>query len=216
MKTFKQFITEMAAPTDDLKKLDYYHGTTSRTAALGIAKEGIKAQEVKSKGHMAPVTGKAYITPHIDYAQMYAMGGNIAGSDRPMSHHKDEPYGYVFKVKGHKLKDVQPDEDSVGEAVHKKTHWWLNDLANRHLTDNQLRKVKDGEYPEWARSGKKLVKYMNDDQKTDLIKSGAHVAHGGDLEPDEIYRIHHSKIKHLKKDGSNFFEHAEKINKEDI
>lgn len=216
MKTFKQFVTEMAVPSDEIKNMDFYHGTTTKAAALGIAANGIKTQEIKSRGHMAPVQGKAYVTPHIHYAQIYAMGGDIAGSNSKRSHHDTEPYGYVFKVKGHKLKDVQPDEDSVGEMVHNKKTPWLSNLAHKHLTDNQSRAVNSGEYSEWARSGKKLIKHMSDAQKLDLIKSGAHVAHGGDLEPDEIYRIHHSKIPHLKRDGSNFFDHAEKITKDEI
>lgn len=218
MKTFKQFVTEMAKPTDEMHSMDFYHGTSNRAAALGIAKEGIKPGAVKQgKGSLAPVAGKAYVTPHIHYAQIYALGGDIAGGKPEHKiNHETEPHGYVFKVPGHHLKDVQPDEDSIGQAVHDKTHPWLNHMARQHLTDGQHRKVMDGEYSEWARSGKKLAKKMDDHQKLDLIKHGAHVAHEGTLHPTEVYRIHKDKIPLLKDDGSNFFDHAEKIDPKDI
>jgi hypothetical protein len=220
MKSFKQFRIDEAQATEDLKQMTFYHGTTRREAALGIAKHGIQpgvTKETKSKnGMMTPVAGKTYATHDIGYAQMYAMGGNIAGSSHMMTHHKTEPHGYVFAVHGSQLGHVQPDEDSVGEAVHNKSHGWLNHMANQHLTDGQSKRIKDGEYAEYARSGKKLVKKMSDTQKIDLIRGGAHIAHDGPMQPHAVYRIHHSKIPLLKQDGSNFFEHAEKIDPKDI
>jgi hypothetical protein len=220
MKTFNEFKKHLimeAEASEAMKQMTFYHGTTRREAALGIAKDGIKPGAVKqAKGHLAPVAGKVYATPHIGYAQTYAMGGDIAGSDHMMTHHKTEPHGYVFAVHGDQLKHVQPDEDSVGEAIYHKKHGWLNHMANQHLTDGQLRRVKDGEYAEFARSGKKLVKKMTDSQKLDVIHGGAHIAHEGELKPHAVYRIHHSKIPLLKSDGSNFFDHAEKIDPKDI
>lgn len=217
MKSFKQFIISEAQATEDLKQMTYYHGTTRREAALGIAKNGIKAPTLPpKKNSLTPVEGKVYVTPHIHYAQIYGIGGDYAGSDHQMTHHKSEPHGYVFAVHGSKLGDVQPDEDSVGEAVHNKKHGWLNHMANTHLGDATMKKVKEGDYSSWARAGKTLVKKMSNDQKLDAIRGGAHVAHHGTLEPDAVYRIHHSKIPLLKRDGSNFFEHAEKIDPKDI
>lgn len=223
MKTFKEFkqhlITEAQA-TEDLKQMTFYHGTTRREAALGIAKNGIQPGVTKEKkvknGHLTPVVGKTYATHDIGYAQMYALGGDIAGHDTQMTHHKTDPHGYVFAIHGHQLGHIDPDEDSVGEAVYKKKHDWLNGMARQHLTDGQQRRVKDGEYSEWARSGKKLVKKMSDSQKLDLIRGGAHIAHDGPLQPHAVYRIHHNKIPLLKRDGSNFFDHAEKIDPKDI
>jgi hypothetical protein len=218
MLTFIQFITE-AAPTAEIHNTDYYHGTTSREAALGIAKNGIQPPPPKKHpGHLTPVPGKVYVTPHLKYAQIYAIGGDMAGHDHKMAHHEKDPYGYVFKVHGHKMKDVQPDEDSVGQMVNSQKHPWLNDLAKRHLTARQHANVTNrfAEYAHESAAGKKLVKHMTDWQKHELIKHGAHVAHHGPLQPDEVYRIHHSKIKHLKSDGSNFFDHAEKIGTHEI
>lgn len=223
MKTFNEFKQHLimeAEASEAMKQMTFYHGTTRREAALGIAKNGIQpgvSKTVKGKnGMMTPVAGKVYATHDLGYAQMYAMGGNIAGSDHMMTHHKAEPHGYVFAVHGDQLKHVQPDEDSVGEAIYHKKHGWLNRMADQHLTDGQHRKVMDGEYGEWARSGKKLVKKMSDSQKLDMIHGGAHIAHEGELHPHAVYRIHHSKIPLLKQDGSNFFDHAEKIDPKDI
>jgi hypothetical protein len=219
MKTFKEFTNSIneAAPSDDIKSKMVYHGTTSRAAALGIAKNGIVSPEPPKKSNeMTPVEGKVYVTPHINYAQIYAMGGDVAGSNYQMQHHQHEHYGYVFGVHGHKLKDVQPDEDSVGEAVYKKSHPWLSSMAKEKLHPTTHKNIMEGEYGAWAKGGKQLVKKMSDSQKTSLIDSGAHIAHAGTLKPDAVYRIHKDKIPLLKKDGSNFFEHAEKIDPKDI
>ena len=217
MKTFKEFICEMAAPSKENSDKIYYHGTTSREAAKSIAKNGIVAPVVPAKKNsLTPVAGKVYITPHIDYASIYAMGGDIASTEHLMPHHKTDPHGYVFAVHGHTLKHVQPDEDSVGEMIYKKSNSKLNHLASYHLGEPTLRKIHDGEYTAWARGGKSIMKHLTDDHKNELIHQGAHVAHEGTLHPHAIYRIHHSKIKHLKRDGSNFFEHAEKIEPHEI
>ncbi len=214
MKTFIQFIDEMAAPQEKHRGMMFYHGTSDEETAKKILADGkIKPRdEPQGKGHLAPVAGKAYITPHLHYAQIYAQGGDVAGSD----HHRIKgEHGYVFGVSGKHLHDIQPDEDSVGEHLHKQLHskdsTHLTHLANKHLTPNTIRKVKDGEYTAWARSGKKLLKHMDDREKHNLIDQGAHIAHTGELPITHAWRIHKDKIKHLKRDGSNFFDHAEKI-----
>lgn len=211
MKSFKQFLNEMAVPSEDAKSKTYFHGTHSRAAALGIAKDGFKGRETTGKSSFAPVAGKVYITPHVGYAQTYAMGASIAGTNHQMAHHETEHHGYVFAVHGSKLKDVQPDEDSIGKMVWKKSHPALSEFAKDHLGEPTHKKVMDGDYASWARAGKSLVKKMPDHLKNSVIAHGAHIAHEGPLKPDAIYRIHKDKIPHLKSDGSNFFDHAEKI-----
>lgn len=212
-------LKEMAQPTDDAKNKMHYHGTSSRDAALSIANSKLEAPDLKDRGgFLKPVQGKVYVTPHIHYAQIYALGGDVAGSSYKPKHE----YGYLFGVHGSKLRDVQPDEDSIGGMLSKyKTEdeapRWLHPLAQRHLGPNTYSKAKDGEYAWQAKAGKTLVNKMSDSQKNELIdKYGAHVAHTGSLEHDSIYRIHTSKIPLLKSDGSNFFDHAEKITKDQI
>ena len=84
-------------------------------------------------------------------------------------------------------------------------------LAQDKLTVNQWRKFLDAEYVMWAHAGKKLMPLLSDEQKLHLIDLGAHVAHTGKLMPNAAYRIAFANIKNLKRDGSNFFEYAEKI-----
>jgi len=75
-----------------------------------------------------------------------------------------------------------------------------------------LQIVHSGEYAYQAKIGKVLVKRMSDPQKLELIANhGAHIAHHGEIIPDEAYRIDRDKTHLLNRDGSNFFEHAERI-----
>ena len=209
-------LSEMAAPTKDIENMTFYHGTSSKAAAEGIMKDGIKTSGKVSKASLTPVKGAAYVTPHIHYAQIYALGGDMAGSTHKMSDEDENPHGHVFKISGNKLKDVQPDEDSIGEMVgNKKGPAWLHHLAAKHLTSGTMSKVREGDYASFARAGKKLVSKMADHEKIDLIVNhGAHVANLSSIKPDEAYRIDKSKKHLLKSDGSNFFDHAEKVNLE--
>src|ERR1700757_920523 len=113
---------EMAVPSTQMRSQWFYHGTTSREAAIGIARDGLKPKappKSRPPSHhtrqhhnwLEPVKGKTYITPHLSYAQIYAIGGDMAGYNYgKQPYHDKDPYGYVFKFHGSKLKDVQPDE----------------------------------------------------------------------------------------------------------
>jgi hypothetical protein len=224
MITFKEFLAEMAAPRDSDRAKTYYHGTSSEKAGQSILKNGIEPGDIalperqtgKKGPNLDPVKGKVYITPDLRYAQMYAIGGDMAGSDwKP----KGQEYGYLFEIGGNDLEDIQPDEDSIGEMAtlayrgdkHKAELQWLVRLAMSKLTAGQWRKLVDGEYTMWAHTGKKLLPLMSDAQKLQLIELGAHVAHTGKLIPKAAYRIDLNRIKELKRDASNFFDVAEKV-----
>lgn len=109
-------ILNEAAPTDALKAGTYYHGTSGATAMEAIVANGLQGQEVQGKRALSPVKGMVYLTPHITYAIIYALGGNFTSSMMEAKDYSD-PYGYVFVVDGSSLMDVQPDEDSVGEWI---------------------------------------------------------------------------------------------------
>lgn len=230
MFTFRQYLIEMAKPRDvDQGKL-YYHGTNGPEKIRKILRSGvIKGADSQGRSHLAPVAGKTYITPHISYAQIYAMGGDVAGSagwvpkDR---NGKKISHGYVLGIEGKHLKDIQPDEDDVGEKLYNQLrgihhpntgqkiagpHPWLEHLARAYLSPQKIEKVKTGEYAHWASAGKTLLPRLSDNQKLELIDHGAHIAHHGPLVISHVWKIHLSKIPLLKKDGSNFFEHAHKI-----
>ena len=225
MKIFEIVDTlyEMAMPSDIHRSMTYYHGTTDAKAAKSIMKNGIQPRSVtlakrdsRTRVNLNPVEGKVYITPNLGYAQMYALGGDVAGSNYQP---KDRKYGFMAVIDGKEIKDIQPDEDSVGEIIYNAMREnsldpFLIRMANTvraSLTPNQLRQFRDGEYDMWAHTGKKLLKKMSDSDKLRFIDFGAHIAHEGALIPSAMWRIDLKYIPNLKKDGSNFFEFAKQI-----
>jgi len=215
-KPYEKFF-EMAEPRPEDKSKKYYHGTSTKVAADGILKTGIQPPDLGNrKGQMTPVKGKVYLTPNLKYAVIYATGANMLGSELPESMIIKEPIGYLFVVYGKQLRDVQPDEDYIGELIgmnsdHHKCPQWLHDMAKHALTPNQFRKVLEGEYAYWAQAGKKLVKLMSDEQKLELVSLGASIAHGGAIIPDEAWEFDKTLNVKLKKDGSNFFKLAKRV-----
>ncbi len=212
MQSFGEFFAEMAAARDADKAKTYYHGMTDERNAQEILRSGVlvPGNDGSRKGNLAPVKGKVYITPHLHYGQIYAIGGDIAGS----SSRQETGHGYLFTVKGEHLGDIQPDEDSVGEMAANKMrepgHHWLKSMAG-NLNPSTQRRMKDGFYSQWASGGKQILRQMGDHHKHELIDAGAHIAHDGPVKIDQAWRIDKAKIPLLKRDGSNFFDHAERI-----
>lgn len=212
MSKAKDFL-EMAAPLQKHTGGVFYHGTRNEEAAKGIQSKGLLPDQVVSKGFLKPVEGKVYITPSIRYALIYALGGDVAGSASYKYRSGDGRFGYVFVVPGSELKDIQPDEDSIGEMVHYNKIAWLTNLAKSKLTSNILKKVMEGGYMYWSKAGKRLVSLMSDGQKLNLIEAGAHIAHTGALKPSEVWQVDRERTPEFSRDGSNFFEVATRINK---
>jgi hypothetical protein len=224
MKSFRQFITEMAKPNQKINDTVFYHGNSrGHDEAVSIARDGLNpaGNGKQSGGMLKPMEGKVYATPHIHYAQIYALGGDIAGSTgyyNPERAKKEAEHGHVFAFSGSKISDVHPDEDSVGQlyGTNKGPHW-LNHLVDKHMTPHTRKKAREGEYSHYANIGKKMQKHLSDDQKLDLINNhGAHAAITGNIKPDRVFRIHKSKIPELKRDGSNFFDHAEELDIDEL
>jgi hypothetical protein len=94
-------------------------------------------------------------------------------------------------------------DDKVGASI-----WYY---IEDHLTDNQKKRILDGEVSYMAAGGKRVLKAMPDWMKVELINRGAHVAHGGAIRPSECWKIQKNRLNELKKDGSNFFTVAERI-----
>lgn len=223
---FKYYL-EMAKPRkEDLAK-KYYHGTSNTNFGESILKKGIQPPDLTlRKGKLRPREGKVYITPYLSYAQIYAIGGDIAGTDHQLSEYElknQGQYGYLFVINGNDLKDIEPDEDGVGEYVsmllNKKENElsihemnFLHNYVTYFLTPKQKQKVKSGEYEEFAHVGKKIIPRLNIDDTFRLIDlPNIHVAHGGKIQPIEVWKIDKVKIKELKRDGSNFFKVAERV-----
>lgn len=150
------------------------------------------------------------MSPSLRYAIIYCLGGDMLGHEPPEIKLKD-PYGYLFEIQNVDMSNLQPDEDSVGEAIYEEKFWWLNDLAKRIVAPSRLQRLMDGEYIYYASVGKQLMPYLTPSQKNEIMESGAHVAHQGAVKPSRAWRFDKRKSKLLHTDGSNFFELAEQI-----
>lgn len=215
-ESYISMISEMAVPSHAINNMTFWHGTPNRQNLNSILTNGIVGSDKVSKSSMTPVHGANYITPHLSYAAIYAIGGDLLGTshaERDIANPKYGDSGYICKIHGHHLKDIQPDEDSIGELLYNKNAPnWLHNLASKHLSVKTIRDIDNGEYHVWARSGKTLVKKMTDNQKLDLILNhNTHIAHFGTLHPDEIYELPRVNVKHVSKDASNIFDHMTRI-----
>ena len=226
------YIEEMAAPTKEIQDKTFYHGTygkpyagiTAEHAAQHIAIHGLLPmggqEPPKKETNLTPMHGHTYATSDIGYAQIYAIGGDLAGTS---SYKPKHTHGFVFAFKGKKLSDIKPDEDKVGELYYQhhagtnKAPSWLLSLINKHTTDYSRKKAKEGEYEHFAKIGKKVIPHMTPEQHLDIITNHSPaIANLGPIQPERVYRINTSKIPHLKRDGSNFFEHAEELDLEKL
>ena len=98
-------------------------------------------------------------------------------------------YGYIFEIDPESLDDVQPDEDSIGEAISENRYPWLDELAQEHLSSKGYRQVMHGFYDYWAKAGKKIAPHLTDDQIVQMIRDGAHIANRGTLKFKNIYLV---------------------------
>ena len=196
---FKQWI-EFAQPTS-LRDKVFYHATASWAAGQSILRSGtIQVPNLSDrKGMLRPRDGMTYISPSLKNAAIYALGGVMMGHNPLRPRIGTEQYGYIFAISGNELQDVEPDEDSIGEALASNNPPpWLQGLASRYVAPSRLRKVKDGEYAYYASVGKQLVKRMTDWQKLDLIHNyNAHIAHKGNLKFFKAWKLDKNRSKEI-------------------
>jgi 2'-5' RNA ligase/GNAT superfamily N-acetyltransferase len=183
----------VAIPRDILSKA-FFHGEDNSAKAEQLLTTGIipPGSEGKkpSKGFLIPVPGRTYATSNPEYALIYALGADMAGSDLPESFIKGKGrYGYIFQIDNTSLADLQPDEDAIGEAIWRGDYTWLSNLARQHLTEHQYRKVLEGEYAYFAVAGKKLAPLMSADRKFQMIRDGAAIASLGPMRISKAWRI---------------------------
>ena len=234
---------EMAEPREKHRRTTYYHGTPKTLSARGILRSGIKPPDLSARTGslrlLRPRDGKVYLTDQLRYAVIYAIGADAFGVKLPDSIIKDEPFGYVFLVPGSELKNIEPDEDSIGELLSvqlrgdAKGFDYLEELAHMVLRKTDLESqypeafvgyegvlhaVEDGDYVAHAIIGREIVKYLEDwmiydilERGDDYLPSGVHVANSGKVKTSECWRIDKRRNEELKSDVSNFYKIAEKF-----
>ena len=186
--------------------------------------------------HQRPVEGRTYLSPSIRYAVIYALGGAYAGHTPPPTMSKGST-GYVFVVDGKEITDVEPDEDSLGGLVSKlvnlgdtrfdeyddhpeftkalradpSTAARLSSEIKSILTPNMYKKSCDGECAWQSKSGKRLLKALPSWLRTKVAEFGSSVGVQSSIPWSQAWRIDKRRSAELKKDGSNFFDVAERI-----
>lgn len=198
--------------------MNFYHGTPSEKRALNILKEGIHPNLSETQGLSRPVDNHVYLSKNMEYAVIYLLGAHMAGSKLPKNL-ITERYGYLFVVSKAKLKEIQPDEDQIGQALYDQKIPSLNEykelLKNAPPLEEDFSSLWDevclGDYSAWIKAGHILLEYLSEDQKLEIIEMYGNVAHKGHLIPDEAWKFDKKLCEKLKPDCSNFFELAEKI-----
>lgn len=213
MVSFKTYITEMSLPREQDIVKEYYHGTYNEKAIQSIIKNGIQPPALCTvKRNLTPREGKVYITPTLKYAVIYCIGGDMIGNI--IDDYQLETwgrYGYLCVIDGKDLHDIQPDEDSIGEMIYKKSPNWIYEKAKHWLAPSIMKKVMEGEYSYWAKAGKVLVTKLSDYEILQLIDAGAHIAHHGAIRPSQIWKFDKSLSKDLTPLCTNFWQLAERI-----
>ena len=145
----------------EIINMTFYHGTSKEENAKSIIDDGaLKSIPRKTGGFLKPVENAVYISQKNSYAMIYALGGDIAGSN----YHDfgNGRNGYIFEISGKDLKSIQPDEDSIGRILSSENSPpWLTSLARRTVAPSRYRKVMEGEYIYWASVGKQLMNKMS-------------------------------------------------------
>lgn len=83
--------------------------------------------------------------------------------------------------------------------------------ARSYLTPTQFKKIPSGEYTYYASGGKRFIKTAPKWFLEKLIEKGSHVSHQGAVQPSECWKIAKKKSHLLQRDGSNFFDIAERV-----
>lgn len=226
-------------PSEAMRAKTYWHGTARSERADGILREGLRPPESVSRGHLAPRVGHVYLTPHLSYAIIYAVGGHTSLGAVPGAIEgliqRHGRYGYLFEVSGSALSQVEPDEDSVGAAVSEAMNMERGSLyrhdepllvelqadpdfarsllafARKSMTPRQLDGIRVGFTSAESSGGKRALRTMPDWMKLRLLAMGAHVANHGSLPTRSAWRFDRRKLPFLRTDGANFFDLAERV-----
>lgn len=219
-KLIKEILIEMAPPVGYLSTMDWYHGASPDRVASIINDGHLKPSDLVKKGsrsQMAPQFGKVYLTHDVVEGLGYAFfrAGSHMVVDKPI-----DKKAYLVVVDGGALKSVDPDEDIIADLIPdfpsnmengKHKLQWLRDLASRVAPKALQKYEKMGDYAYGTALGKMLMKYLNDEQKIELIVHGKKMAHGGEIPIKEVWELDMSQKERYKSDPNGFREFSKRI-----
>lgn len=234
-RRYRPPVNELARPLFQHKDKPFYHATSDAKAGEAILRDLFiePSNPEGSRGYMVPRAGYAYISPSLKTAAIHALGGYVMGDDyeswgahTPFG--KGSQYGYIFEVSGSEFGDVDPDEDFVGELL--SLAWrdegysfaeWLIPLAKKYLSEYMIDHAVSGELMYQAKSGKILLRHMDDRQKEELMAYAptehekyppvATLAHKGGLLVQRAWKLDKTKSAEIARDGSNVLEIADLV-----
>lgn len=227
----------------------YYHGTSNTEVGQQIIQSGELRPGETGHESMAPVPGRVYLTPSLDYVSAYVCGGVCGSNPVEWLVERGGRYGYLFVIKGSDLVDLLPDEDVIGTMLCKDvfreefedlTH--QNQRAFDDMSDEALSDAIEGEreedpdfdagyysmdysflqdlyecsFPEVALAGKFVLDYADDELVVEMLEylegdQQSALSHEGSVRFSEAWRFDKQLAPKLAKDGSNFFELAERV-----
>jgi len=248
---------EAAPVPESYQSQVFYHGTSNTKVGKKIIQDGELRPAEASYDFIAPVPGRVYLTPSLDYVSAYVCGGVCDSNKVKTLIKRGGQYGYLFVVKGQDLSDLVPDEDILGNSLAANKPSWLREEFERLLDEHRneyesmhdqalsdameiaaeeeedpdgfdpefysqwysfLDNVYAGAFPEMAMAGKFLLKYLEEEELITLMEemsSGGNkwnaISHDGPVKFSEAWKFDKKLAPKLKKDGSNFFELAERV-----
>lgn len=213
-----------------LRAMDFYHGVDNDAAAHGILAAGrlepaTYGHSTFHRGYSAPRPDKVYLTKDATHAAERALSGTRLGSDTEEPYLKTGRHGYIFKVAGSDLNNVEADEDNIERAYWNThgggehdfpglgVHHGVADLGKRVLSQKDHDTLMGGgSFNRRVRVAKKLAGHMTPDMHHDLVLTqNAHIAHGGPVRIVGAWRIDKTRNDEFHWDGSDLFQKAEPL-----
>ena len=189
----------------------YWHGTSSEEAYAQIARDRVlrplRDPYGKYQGGIStPMKGRVYVSKDPNYALIYAIGGDYAGTAFPI---KDSRYGCLFRVEVPASADVVIDEDELGELAAEERVDWLSDLA-REVSDGKMYgpeldriplwdAAKDGDYDAWIRLGHLLHAALRPPDMRRLFEYAKNYAVLGEVHVVHGYRIDKTRTEEMRR-----------------
>jgi hypothetical protein len=181
--------------------MKFWHGTPNEESCAQITRErvlrSLEDPYSKYKGSIStPMTGRVYVSKDPNYALIYAIGGDYAGTSLPVDGSR---YGCLFEVDVPADADIVLDEDELGELAAEEQIAWLSKLA-REVSSGKMygprldriplwAAAKDGDYGAWIDLGHRLHKVIRPSDMRRLFEYAKNYAVLGPVRVLHGYRI---------------------------